>query len=222
MKVRLVVRITNSRILCDIVQAHVDGDRIIVSADSNELRNYGICFGLTNYTAAYATGLLAAKRYEMLGEKRLAKKCFLDIGLSRSTKGAKVFGAMKGAVDGGLDVPHGMGKFPGYDSSQPDNFDSSMLRDRIYGKVLGDYMRELIENEPERYQRLFSRYIKANVGPDNIESIYEKAFDEIRKNPARSPSTKRDYSSYKKFKQPKLTLEQRREKIKAKLEALAG
>ena len=30
----------------------------------------------------------------------------LDIGLARSTTGAKVFAVMKGAVDGGMDVPH--------------------------------------------------------------------------------------------------------------------
>lgn len=35
-----------------------------------------------------------------------AFKCYLDTGLMRTTTGARVFGAMKGAVDGGLDIPH--------------------------------------------------------------------------------------------------------------------
>ena len=35
-----------------------------------------------------------------------AFRCFLDVGLARTTTGARVFGAMKGAVDGGLDIPH--------------------------------------------------------------------------------------------------------------------
>lgn len=30
----------------------------------------------------------------------------LDIGLARTTTGARIFGVMKGAVDGGIDVPH--------------------------------------------------------------------------------------------------------------------
>ena len=33
-------------------------------------------------------------------------RCVLDVGLKRTTTGAKVFAAMKGAVDGGLDIPH--------------------------------------------------------------------------------------------------------------------
>ena len=33
-------------------------------------------------------------------------RCFLDVGLARTTTGNRVFAAMKGAADGGLDVPH--------------------------------------------------------------------------------------------------------------------
>lgn len=35
-----------------------------------------------------------------------AFRCFLDVGLVRTTTGARVFGALKGAVDGGLEIPH--------------------------------------------------------------------------------------------------------------------
>lgn len=35
-----------------------------------------------------------------------AFRCFLDVGLARTTTGARVFGALKGAVDGGLEIPH--------------------------------------------------------------------------------------------------------------------
>ena len=36
-----------------------------------------------------------------------AFRCFLDVGLARTTTGARIFGALKGAVDAGLDIPHG-------------------------------------------------------------------------------------------------------------------
>ena len=39
-------------------------------------------------------------------EERGAFRCYLDVGLARTTTGAKVFGALKGAVDGGLEIPH--------------------------------------------------------------------------------------------------------------------
>lgn len=41
-------------------------------------------------------------------------KAVLDIGLVRTTTGNKVFGAMKGACDGGIFVPHSEDRFPGY------------------------------------------------------------------------------------------------------------
>jgi large subunit ribosomal protein L18 len=34
-------------------------------------------------------------------------RAILDIGLNRATPGARVFAALKGAVEAGLDVPHG-------------------------------------------------------------------------------------------------------------------
>jgi large subunit ribosomal protein L18 len=36
----------------------------------------------------------------------------LDIGLGASTKGNRVFAALKGMVDGGLEIPHGKDIFP--------------------------------------------------------------------------------------------------------------
>ena len=80
--------------------------------------------GLTNYAAAYCTGLLLARR--LLTQLNIADKfegktdleeedstlapdsafrAFLDVGLTRTNKGNRVFAAMKGAVDGGLDIP---------------------------------------------------------------------------------------------------------------------
>jgi len=40
-------------------------------------------------------------------------KAVLDIGLVRTTTGNRVFGALKGAVDGGLYIPHSNKRFPG-------------------------------------------------------------------------------------------------------------
>ena len=38
--------------------------------------------------------------------------CFLDLGLVRDTKGNRVFAAMKGAIDGGVNIPHDPKIFP--------------------------------------------------------------------------------------------------------------
>ena len=43
---------------------------------------------------------------ESISGKPGAFRCYLDVGLIRTTTGARAFGAMKGAADGGLDIPH--------------------------------------------------------------------------------------------------------------------
>lgn len=43
---------------------------------------------------------------ESVDGKPGAFTCNLDAGLARTTTGNKVFGALKGAVDGGLAIPH--------------------------------------------------------------------------------------------------------------------
>jgi large subunit ribosomal protein L5e len=61
-KYRLVVRFTNKDIICQIVTSEISGDKVFVSAYAHELKAYGIEHGLTNWAAAYATGLLVARR----------------------------------------------------------------------------------------------------------------------------------------------------------------
>jgi len=61
-KYRFVVRITNTRIITQIIFATLQGDRVLAQADSFELKKFGLTAGLTNYPAAYCTGLLLARR----------------------------------------------------------------------------------------------------------------------------------------------------------------
>ena len=61
-KYRMIVRSSNKDICCQIAYARVEGDRIVESAYSHELPKYGVKVGLTNYAAAYCTGLLLARR----------------------------------------------------------------------------------------------------------------------------------------------------------------
>jgi len=52
---------------------------------------------------------------EILDNRPGPFKCYLDTGLMRTTTGARIFGAMKGAVDGGLNIPHRYEKTPNCD-----------------------------------------------------------------------------------------------------------
>lgn len=59
---RLVVRITNKRVIAQIASSTLTGDKILESADSTDLSKYGMTAGLKNYSAAYLTGFLLGKR----------------------------------------------------------------------------------------------------------------------------------------------------------------
>lgn len=215
-KYRLVVRITNRDIICQIFSADMDHDICLASAYSHELQRYGIKIGLTNYCAAYCTGLLLARRVnakfgldemyegqtevdgevfevEADDEGKAPFKALLDVGLARTTTGARIFGCLKGAVDGGLNVPHenAVRRYPGATRSggRDYDYDAEVHRSHIFGEHVAEYMRELKENDEERYRAQFKRYIGAGIGPDDIEDLYESAHAAIRKNPniARDP-----------------------------------
>ena len=61
-KYRLVARFTNSKVIAQIVYATLAGDKVVCQADSKELTKFGLTTGLTSYPAAYATGLVLARR----------------------------------------------------------------------------------------------------------------------------------------------------------------
>ena len=58
----MIVRVSNKDITCQIAYAHLKGDQVVCAAYASELPKYGIKVGLTNYAAAYCTGLLLARR----------------------------------------------------------------------------------------------------------------------------------------------------------------
>ena len=54
------------------------------------------------------------------------------------------------------------------DDAGADKLDTDKLRSCLFGGNVADYMRYLMEEDDEKYQRQFSKYIKANVGPDDV------------------------------------------------------
>jgi hypothetical protein len=76
-------------------------------------------------------------------------KCYLDVGLKRTSTGSRVFGAMKGASDGGIFIPHSDKRFPGYDPESKE-LDAEVLKKYIYGGHIAEYMESLEEEDDER------------------------------------------------------------------------
>eukprot|EP00392_Amoebophrya_sp_AT5.2_P000062 g62.t1 len=209
-KYRLVCRITNKKVICQIVFATIQGDKVLTQANSTELTKYGVPAGHTNYAACYATGLLVARRaLEIVGlsdsitgveeangeefhveeedNERRPFKCILDVGLIRTISGSRVFSMLKGAVDGGLHVPHSVTKFPGYkepeEKGKDYEYDAAAHLERIMGNHVQEYMEMLQEEDPERYKVAFSAFIENDIEPDGLEDMYKECHSKIRENP---------------------------------------
>ncbi len=76
-------------------------------------------------------------------------KAYLDAGLKRTSTGSRVFGALKGASDGGIFIPHSDKRFPGYDSENK-TLDAEVLKKYIFGGHIAEYMESLEEEDDER------------------------------------------------------------------------
>jgi len=105
---RLVVRKTSRNIIVQFVQFSPEGDRTIAVAEAKELRKLGWNFSTSNLPAAYLTGLLAARR----AMARDMSRCVLDIGLNIPSRGCKMFAALKGSLDAGIEIPHDESMLP--------------------------------------------------------------------------------------------------------------
>ncbi|XP_027335508.1 60S ribosomal protein L5-like isoform X1 [Abrus precatorius] len=274
-KYRFVVRFTNKDITAQIISASITGDIVLAAAYSHELPCYGLKVGLTNYAAAYCTGLLLARRVlKMLemdeeyegnveatgedfsvepAETRRPFRALLDVGLIKTTTGNRVFGALKGALDGGLDIPHSEKRFAGFDKEKKE-LDAEVHHKYIFGGHVAAYMKAweklmffsiilyfecnirsfqifvrqhmlyflqmLMEDEPEKYQSHFSEYIKQGIDADGIEGLYKKVHAAIRADPTIKKSEKQPPKEHKRYNLKKLTYEERKAKLIARLQAL--
>jgi large subunit ribosomal protein L5e len=252
-KYRFVVRFTNRDVVCQIIAADLTHDVVLAAAYSHELPRYGVKLGLTNFAAAYCTGLLLARRvntkfnlkYEgttdVNGEQFHVEaqedgprpfKALLDVGLARTTTGCKIFGALKGAADGGLDIPHNDRRFPGSKKENGEWVGSAeTVRKYIFGGHVGDYMNFLKEEDEDKFNRQFKRYIDAGVNSASFEKLYTAAHKAIRSDPnkkrdvlqrgrfqrhEKAPTAKPVKKSYKK---QGLSLQQKKSRVEQKLRA---
>ncbi len=162
-KPRLVVRKTLNYIIAQVVEARIEGDRVIAAAHSRELfKLYGWKGGGKNTCAAYLTGLLVGYRAILKG----VREAVLDIGLARPSRGCRAFAVLKGALDAGLKIPH-----------SPEILPSD---DRIRCEHIASWAEELVESNPEFYKRQFSRYLARGFDPRELPRHFEEVLAKIK------------------------------------------
>ncbi len=163
-KPRMVVRKTLNYIIVQFAEARIEGDHIIAAAHSRELvKKYGWKGGTKNTAAAYLTGLLAGYRARLAG----IEEAVLDIGLNDPVPGARVFAALKGALDAGLKIPHSEEILPS--------------EERIRGEHIASWAEELAKEDPEKYKRQFSRYLARGFKPEGLPEHFDEVAERIRR-----------------------------------------
>lgn len=149
---RLVVRVSLKNIIAQLVAYHEKGDRVVCSAHSRELAKLGLAAGGGNVSAAYLVGLLIAKK----AAERGISSAVLDMGLAPPVPGSRIFAVVRGAREGGLDVPCS-------DDVLPSD-------ERVSGQHVAAFA-EVIKRDKERFERQFGAYLKAGASPEKYPAL---------------------------------------------------
>ncbi|AOL15790.1 50S ribosomal protein L18 [Sulfolobus sp. A20] len=161
-KLRLVVRITNKYIVAHISKVDPKGDITIAYAHSIELvKKFGWKGDTNNTSVAYLTGYLLGIRALKSG----VQEAVADIGLHVPARGSRIFYVIKGAIDAGLKVPLG---------------DVGILDDRIKGIHVAKYAEKLKVENPDKFNRLFSKYLARGLDPVSLPSHFEETLNKIK------------------------------------------
>ncbi|MCK5022685.1 MAG: 50S ribosomal protein L18 [Candidatus Aenigmarchaeota archaeon] len=160
-KPRFVVRKSSNNIICQIIRFEITGDKVVVSVDSKELKKFGWKYHCGNLPAAYLTGFLCAEK----AKHHKVKEVVFDMGLYGATQGNRLFSTLKGAVDGGLNVPHSEEILP--------------KQERFSGKHIADYAEKLKAEDAAKYKKVFSAHIKNKTEPKDLPKAFEDAKKKI-------------------------------------------
>lgn len=136
-KARAVVRVSNTRVTCQMVNWSAGGDIVVASVTGTDLsKKYGwpADFSQKSIPACYLAGYA-------LGKEAITKGCtdaVLDIGLAGSTPGGRVFSALKGMIDAGMEIPH-------KDEILPED-------DRLNGEHISDKIGSAVESTKKKIE----------------------------------------------------------------------
>lgn len=165
-KLRVVIRASNNHIRVQIIKSALSGDKILVSAYSQELTSkYKWNASTGNIPAAYLTGYLAGIK----AKKNDIQEVIFDLGIFYHRN--RVLAACKGIIDTGISIPYREEFFP-------ENFDN-----RIKGLHIEEYAKLLKTNEPEKYEQIFSGYLKnQKIDPVKISQQFTDSLKMIENN----------------------------------------
>jgi len=155
---RLVIRRTNRYLIVQLILSKAGGDQTVITVTSKKLAEYGWRGGFKNLPAAYLTGLLAGKMALSKGYE----KAIVDLGLQRPVYGSRLFAAVKGAADAGLEIPAAEEVFPD--------------EDRVRGEHVKEYFNSLAEQQDRVQFRRCDPGFYSRL-PDVFEEVKNKILE---------------------------------------------
>ncbi len=159
-EIRLVIRTHLNNIIAQFVQYDDKGDKVLINVNSKNLVAFGWKGHRGNLPSAYLTGLYAG----LLAKKKNIKKAILDSGSYTSIKGSRIYAALKGVVDSGMDIPHSKTILPSEDT--------------ISGEIISNYA-TMLSKDPEAYKKQFGSYIKRNMKPEQLPLHFKETKEKI-------------------------------------------
>tara|TARA_Y100000034_G_scaffold26979_1_gene32096 strand:- start:3482 stop:4054 length:573 start_codon:yes stop_codon:yes gene_type:complete len=161
LKNRLVIRKSLNNITVQIIQYDKNGDKILASSHSSEIKKQGWKFHTGNVPSAYLTGFLLGIKAKNKG----LKEAIMDIGFNSSTKGSRIYASLKGVTDAGIKISHSK-------EILPDD-----------KRIKGEHIKIFFESiKKDTKNTLFNNYKKDNVNVSDIEKEIEDIKNKIEKN----------------------------------------
>jgi len=131
---RAVVRRSNKNISVQFADFAMEGDKVIASATTKELKAMGWEYSCSSIPAAYLVGYLAGKR----AIKEGIEYAVLDIGMQKVQHGGVLFATVAGMTDAGLEIPHSEDVLPD--------------EDRLKGKHIDDAIEAAIDSVKQKME----------------------------------------------------------------------
>ncbi|MHA1302677.1 MAG: 50S ribosomal protein L18 [Candidatus Heimdallarchaeaceae archaeon] len=160
-KIRVAIRPSNKALIIQFIRSAQGGDQTLTQVRSKELEKFGWDIATSNLPAAYLTGYLAGKK----ALKAEIEEAILDIGTLEALPKTRMFAALKGIIDAGVEVPYGEKMIPD--------------EERIRGEHIANYGRLLAEDDKEKYARYFGKYLVVNKKPEDVPTYFEETKSKI-------------------------------------------
>lgn len=160
---RLIVRTSLRTVTVQVASYEEKGDKMLSVASNKELVEFGWKYAPSNIPSAYLVGLVCGAKAKANG----VKDAIVDFGLLRVLPKSKLYAAVKGVIDAGLNVRIGENVLP----EDP----------VVGGKRIADYAKLLLNDDKAAYDKQFSKVIKAGAKPENIEGEFAKVKEAILK-----------------------------------------